>query len=82
MRIEPSSADCGMEVGGNHLLSTNFKDCTLEINVVMPDLEEEEDKELLPISATAQANVRYRDWRARLRTSTVAFSSWKVKLRI
>jgi hypothetical protein len=26
MRIEPSSASCGMEAGGNHMLSTDFED--------------------------------------------------------
>jgi hypothetical protein len=46
MRIEPSSTDCGVEVGGNHVLSTDSEDCALEINFAMLDSEEEEDEEL------------------------------------
>jgi predicted RNase H-like nuclease (RuvC/YqgF family) len=50
VRIEPSSADCGMEAGGNQVLSTDSEDCALVINVAMPeeDEDEDEDKELPP----------------------------------
>jgi hypothetical protein len=32
-------------------------------------------------NATAQASIRYKDWRTRLRASAVALSSWRVKLK-
>ena len=47
MRIEPSSAGCGVEAGGNHMLSMDSKDCVLEINVAMQDSNEEDKEELL-----------------------------------
>jgi hypothetical protein len=46
MIIGSSNAGCGVEAGGNHVLSTDFEDYALEINVAMPDLEEEEDEEI------------------------------------
>jgi hypothetical protein len=41
MTIEPSTAGCGMEAGGNQMQSTNFGDYALEINVAMVDSDEE-----------------------------------------
>jgi hypothetical protein len=32
-------------------------------------------------NATAQPSIQYRDWKARLRASAVALSSWRVKLK-
>jgi hypothetical protein len=48
MRMEPSNAGCIVEAGGNHPLSTKFKDCSFEVNVAMQDLNEEDDKVLPP----------------------------------
>jgi hypothetical protein len=48
MTIEPSTASCGVEVGGNQVQSADLGDCALKINVAMEDSDEEHDEELLP----------------------------------
>jgi hypothetical protein len=65
MRIQPSSAGCGVEAGRNHILSTDSKDCVLEINVAMRDSNEEDNKELL-LANWEGVTVEDYDWLYRL----------------
>jgi hypothetical protein len=37
-----------VEAGHNHVLSTDSEDCILEINVVMPNLDEKDNEKLPP----------------------------------
>jgi hypothetical protein len=62
MRTEPSIADCDVEVGGNHMLSTDSEDCALEINVAVCNSDEEDDEELAPANWEGLDNIIFNFW--------------------
>jgi hypothetical protein len=47
MTIEPSTAGCGVEAGGNQVQSVDSGDCTLQMIAAMAEHDEEQDDELL-----------------------------------
>jgi hypothetical protein len=46
MDIEPSIGDCAIETSGDHPLSMDFGECVPEVDVVVQDTNEEDNKVL------------------------------------